>query len=703
MIHPSIQMTPYVVSGICCSTEETILRKKMDALAGPGGYLFNSLTGVLAVNSTVEGGLVIKEVADAGFGIRRRRESAAHQTFWDRHGIALLAGVGSILCLTGMLLEYRGGVSVVGRVLLLAGMGLSGWKIVQKAFAAVRSGSLEMNTLVTLAAVGALFIDRWAEAAAVLVLFSLSLLIESYSARRTRHAIQSLMSNAPSEAHVVRNGVEQVTAAAMIAPGENIIIRPGERIPLDGVVESGESLVNQSAITGESGHVEKTRNDVVYAGSLNEHGTLTVKVTKRFEETTLARIVELVENAQSQRAQVQQTVDKFASIYTPAVVCVSVLVAGIPPLMFHQPFMEWVYRALVLLVIACPCALVISTPVALVSAITVAARHGILVKGGRNIETLSRVTTMAFDKTGTLTEGKPAVTDIVMLDSLSREKILGIVAALEKCSEHHLAAGVLAEAERASVEQATVDGFAAIPGKGVRGRVGDTLYYFGNRRLSEERGYCSAEVEQHLLRLGSEGKTVMILGKEQEALAVIAVNDGIRTQSLTVVDDLRSSGIHNIVMITGDDEKTARRIAVEAGIDQVHAGLLPGDKVAVIEQLKQFNGTVAMVGDGINDAPALAASSVGIAMGVAGTDVVLEAADVTLMSDNLAKLPFLFKLSRKAIFIVKQNIALALGLKLVFLIFTLAGISTLWMAVLADDGAALLVIFNGLRLLSFKN
>lgn len=674
----------------------------MDALAGPQGYRFNPVTGELRVDVKVESARVSKELKDAGFGVRNSREPANDTALWKRYGHVVLTGSAAAFCLAGILLDYVEQGSPGSRVLLVCSIALSGWKVLQKSIAAVRSLSLDMNVLMTIAAIGALFIDKWGEAAAVMVLFSLSLLIESYSATRTRRAIQSLMAAAPAEARVVRNGVEQTTAATHVRPGESIIIRPGERLPLDGIVENGKSSVNQSAVTGESRLVEKATGDAVYAGSFNEHGSLTIRVTKRFEETALAHIVHQVEDAQNQRAHVQQLVDKFARVYTPSVVGIAAFIAVVPPLMFNQPLIDWTYRALVLLVIACPCALVISTPVTMVSAITAAARRGVLIKGGKNIEVLSAVRAVAFDKTGTLTEGKPTVTDIVTLNSLSRNDILGIVATLEHRSEHHLASGVLAEASRSSIEPRSVSDFVAIPGRGVKGSVDGVLYYFGNHQLCEEQGFCSALVESHLERFGSEGKTAVILGKGNEALAIIAICDGTRPQSGIIMNQLRECGIDTIVMLTGDDEPTARRLGAETGIEEIHAGLLPADKVAIIERLKHSHGTVAMVGDGINDAPALAASSVGIAMGVTGTDVALEAADVTLMSDDLGKLPFLFRLSRKAISIVKQNIALALGLKVAFLLLTFVGMSTLWMAVLADDGAALLVIFNGLRILSFK-
>jgi Cd2+/Zn2+-exporting ATPase len=560
-----------------------------------------------------------------------------------------------------------------------------------------------MNVLMSIAVVGAILIGKWVEGAAVIVLFSISLMLEQYSAARTRKAVQSLLKLSPEEARIVRGGVEQTVSARRVLPGSLMVIRPGERIPLDGVVEDGVTSMNEAPITGESRSVEKCSGDQVLAGSINDHGSVTVRVSRKFEETTLARMIHLIEESHHKRAPVQHFVDRFARIYTPAVLGLAVIVALAPPLITGEPLDLWLYRALVLLVIACPCALVISTPVSLVSALTNAARRGILIKGGKQLETVSAVRAIAFDKTGTLTEGKPRVTDVVSLNSRSPDEVLRIIGAIENQSEHHLAAASVVEVSRRkiSTEEVAVTAFEALPGKGVQAMVGGIRYFLGSEKLSIEHGFYTGEVRAHVARFTQEGKSVIIFGTEGTPLCILAARDVARHQSRGVIQELQSMGITRLVMLSGDHSAAVGRTAAEVAIGDHQGGLLPDEKIAAVEQLKKSYGTVAMVGDGINDAPALAASSLGIAMGVAGSDSALETADIVLLSDDLSKLPFLFALGRKAMSVVKQNIALALSLKLVFLALSLMGHATLWMAVLADDGAALAVIANGLRLLSF--
>jgi len=695
----------FFVSGVCCSTEESILRRQLDELLGADGYSFNPLTCELTVQSGVEHSAIVERLRQAGFGARSKHELEPAQSFWRRHQDAVTTGTAAILATTGILLENLGHVLPVGDGLVLISIIVGGWRIFVRAWKSARVRSLDMNVLMSVAVIGAVAIGKLEEAAAVVVLFALSLMLESYSTSRTRRAIQSLMSLSPDQACVVRDGKEKLVPAQQVSPGEIILVRPGEKIPLDGLVESGSSFVEESPITGESTPVAKEPGDSVYAGAINQFGSLHVRATKRHEDTTLARIVHLVEAAHQKRAPVQHFVDRFSRIYTPTVLAIAVIITAVPPLVFNEPFGEWLYRALVLLVIACPCALVISTPVTLVSALTNAARNGILIKGGKYLEKLSKVRTIALDKTGTLTEGKPAVTDVMPLNSYSREALLQLAAAIEHRSEHHLATALLREASRGSIpfSHIEVKDFETLPGRGVRARIDGETYYVGNHELCEERGYCSPQIEQAIANLSKEGKTAIIVAKEKEALGIIATRETARHQSRHAIERLKKMGVHNSVLLSGDHEEPTRRLAEEVGIGHHEGGLLPDQKVAAVERLKAAHGDVAMVGDGINDAPALAASSVGIAMGVSGTDAALETADVVLMSDDLSKLPFLFGLSRKAISIIKQNIAIALSLKLIFFVLSLGGIATLWMAVLADDGAALIVILNGLRALSYKD
>lgn len=709
--HPQLMHVPsdkgktFFVSGVCCATEEAIVRKRLDALIGPECYTFNALTCELSVRQNVNDQKVVQHLREAGFDTRSKQELETELPFWERHAETALTGIGALFAATGMLLEYGGAPPVVAHGVLLAAILVGGWRIFSKALRAFRIYTLDMNVLMSIAVLGALLIGKWGEAAAVIVLFSVSLALESYSASRTRKTIRSLMTLTPDQASVLRGGLEVAIRASEVVPGDIMLIRPGERIPLDGLVVEGSSSANESLITGEVSPAAKTVGDDIFAGSINERGSLRVRVTKRFEDTTVARIIHLVQDAQQQRAPIQQFVDRFARVYTPVILAIAVAIALLPPLLFHEPFGEWFYRALVMLVIACPCALVISTPVTLVGALTYAARHGILIKGGKHIEVLSAVRAIAFDKTGTLTEGKVRVTDVLPLNSLPRDRVLRLVGALELRSEHPFASAVLAEAERHNVPYADIDveSFEAMPGLGVKAVIGGVLYYLGNQELARTRGYNSAVVQTAVEQLTREGKTAVILGKEREALALLGVRDTARKNVAHALDRLKRLGMRHMVMLSGDHETMAHRITREVGLEHYAAGLLPSQKVELIDTLKSKYGVVAMVGDGMNDAPALAASSVGIAMGAGGSDAVLETADVVLMSDDLSRLPLLFGLSRKTLSIIRQNVALALALKVLFLVLSLAGVATLWMAVLADDGAALAVIANGLRILSYKD
>jgi Cd2+/Zn2+-exporting ATPase len=694
----------YVVSGVCCSTEEGVLRKALDGALGPRCYDYSLLTSELRVDAPVEEKTIVSAVRRAGFGIRAKTSKVDNRSFWRDHQAAVVFGTACLLALAGGAAEYVDHGDVVARMLLGVAIIVAGWPVAQKAWGALTNRVLDMNVLMSSAVLGALAIDRWVEGAAVILLFSLSLMLESYSVSRTRRAVQSLITLSPQQASVMRNGREVLAAAADVAPGEVVIIRPGERIPLDGMVIDGSSTVNESAITGESVSVPKSLGSAVFAGTLNERGALSVRTTTRFEDTTLARIVHLVEEAEHKRAPVQRFVDRFARVYTPAVLGLAVLVAAVPPLVFGAAFSDWLYRAIVLLVIACPCALVISTPVTIVSALTNAARRGILIKGGKDLETLNTVRVVAFDKTGTLTQGNVRVTDVIPLHGTTDEEILNVVATLEQRSEHHVAAAVLEEAERRGVHWSSekVAEFEAVPGRGVRGKVNNTPFFAGNRELCSEQGIWNSALEDAVDRLTGEGKTVIVVGTVGRALGIVAMRDTLRPHVRDTIASLHAMGVRRTVMLSGDQEEAAERIARDAGVTTWIAGLMPQEKMRAVEDLSARFGSVAMIGDGVNDAPALARSAVGIAMGGVGSDTALETADVVLMSDNLLRLPHLFGLSKKALRVVRQNIALALSLKAVFMVLSATGYATLWMAVLADDGAALLVIMNGLRLLGYE-
>jgi len=689
----------YIVSGVCCATEEAVLRKTLNHVLGKETYRFNLATCELYLPPGVSDGAVLRGLRQAGFDGRHMEAPAVDLPFLQRHRMALTAGASSLALAGGMIAEGN-----VGTVLCAVAIAIGGWRILRRAAGALRARTLDMNVLMAVAVIGALAIGKWEEGAAVVALFTVALMLESYSNERTRRALRSLMSLSPARASVAREGVEETLPVEQILPGDVVVIRPGERIPLDGTVIEGSSDVNEAPVTGEAFPVTKSAGSPVYAGTLSGTGMLRVRVTMRAGDSTIARIGRMIEEAQLRRAPVQTLVDRVARIYTPAVLAVAIVVALIPPVIFGADQQEWLYRALVLLVIACPCALVIATPVAIVSAMTRAAWTGVLIKGGIHVESLAGVRTVALDKTGTLTMGMPRVTDVVPFNGHSRHELLQIAGALERHSEHHLASAAVAAAQEAGTFPGTsiVEGFKALPGRGVTGVIDGTTYYLGNRVLSEEAGYYTAGVGTTIDGLSAAGKTAIILGTARGPLGIVGFRDGMRSQGRHALERMREMGITHVVMLSGDSPGAAGEVAAHLGIDDVRPGLLPQDKVTAIDRLKKTDGSVAMVGDGINDAPALAAASVGIAMGVAGSDAALETADVVLMSDNLSHLPYIFGLSRATMRVVRQNIGLAITVKLLFLALAVAGHASLWMAVLADDGASLAVIVNALRVLRYK-
>lgn len=584
----------------------------------------------------------------------------------------------------------------------LLAMVLSGSPTFKKGWLALRTKAMNINSLMLIAISGAVLIGEWPEAAMVTVLFALAERIERYSLDKARLAIRSLMQIAPEVARVKMDNGQWQTMPVEEVPLEAVFrVRPGERIPLDGVVISGQSTVNQAPITGESMPVVKQVGDEVFAGSLNEHGAFEVQVTKASGDTLLAKIGKAIEQAQAERAPTQRFVDQFAKYYTPIMVLIAVLIALFPPLALGYPFYDWLYKALTLLVIACPCALVISTPVTVVSGLAAAAKHGLLIKGGSYLETGYRLKLIALDKTGTLTEGKPIVTDFIVYDkSQTKEQLLLLAASLDSHSEHPVAHALVTywQQEQSNSSLLDVEEFFALPGRGVKGLVQQELYYIGNHQLAEDNQVCNSAIEQALKRLEEEGKTTVILSNSSTVLAVFAVADTLRTTSQWAIARLHQQGIKT-AMLTGDNAVTAHAIAKQVGIDEVKANVLPTDKLQAIDFLIEQYKAVGMVGDGINDAPALAKATVSFAMGK-GTDTALETADVALMNDNLAMLPLYIDLSRNTARILRQNISLSIAIKGIFFFLALAGIATLWMAVFADMGASLIVVVNGLRLLN---
>ena len=598
----------------------------------------------------------------------------------------------------GLVLDWTAYVRIAP-VAFVAAIAAGGIYPGRRAWAAVKTRALDINALMAVAVAGAIAIGQWSEAATVVFLFAFAQYLESRSMDRARHAIRALMDLAPPDALVVRATGDVRMPIADVAVGDVVRLRPGDKVPLDGVVLDGASDVNQAPITGESLPVDKHPGDELFAGSINGRGALSLRVTHGARDTMLARVIHLVERAQSERAPSQHFVDRFAQIYTPAVLVLAVVIAVIPPLAGAGTWLDWVYRALVLLVISCPCALVISTPVAIVSALAAAARHGLLVKGGAHLERLATIRVIALDKTGTLTKGEPVVVGVESLDGSLPRDVLALAASVEAHSSHPVARAIVAHAHATGVVARQARAAADLPGRGCEADVDGRHVVAGNARLLSERGLMTPEIEERLRPLAAEGRTAVAVAYDGLVRGLIELTDRPRPAARDIVDLIRAHGISHVAMLSGDGAGPARAIADAVGITDVHSDLLPADKVTAIAALRARHGAVAMVGDGVNDAPALAAADLGIAMGVAGSDAALETADVALMGDDLAKIPYALRLSRATLRNVRTNIAVSVVLKAVFLVLAVTGHATLWMAIVADTGASLLVVANGLRLL----
>lgn len=684
-----------------CQDEVQAIEAKLRTLPGVASWQVNLLERTLRVEfdpkaTSADG--ILTGIGALGMSPALASRAAPRRS-WQRDPLLLSTGASGLLLGGALGAGWLGAPPAVGIALYGAALLTGGWITARKALRAALARRLDMNVLMTIAVVGAVPIGEWAEAATVAFLFALAQLLETYSLDRARQAVRRLLDLTPPEATVRRNGQEVRVPVEAVNLGEVILVRPGERIPLDGIVRAGASGVNQAPITGESMPVEKTPGAQVFAGSINGEGALEVEVSHRAQETTLARIIALVEEAQAQKAPAQAFVERFAAIYTPAVVVSAVLIAALPPLLFGLPAWPWLYRALVLLVIACPCALVISTPVAVVCGLARAARAGVLIKGGRYLEALGQLQALALDKTGTLTRGSPEVVGVRPLNGTDPREVLRLAAAVEARSEHPLAAAILRAARARELTWPEATGFTAVAGRGGHAEVGGRRYYLGSHRYAEELGVCTSEVERHLRELESAGQTPVILSDGAQVLGILGLADQVREASAEAVRRLRRLGLAPLVMLTGDVRGTAEAIARRVGVDEVRAELLPDQKVAAIKDLVREHGHVGMVGDGINDAPALAAATVGIAMGAAGTDAAIETADVALMSDELRQLPFAVALGRRALRIIRANIGLSLVTKATFVLLAVLGRASLWMAVAADMGTSLLVIFNSMRLL----
>ncbi len=688
-----------------CPEEAQLLKKKLLSLKGVSRldtFLLSQELRVSYDEQLLDKTTIIEAVKETGMNANMVGAPVRKGLDWGKRWQLIFTSLSGLFVVFGLLLSLKGFSGDITIPLYLGAMLSGGLRIALKGLRAARALDFDMNFLMTVAVIGAAAIGEWGEGAMVIFLFSLAQLLESYSLDRARSALRSLINLSPQEALVKRNGREVVLPVEEVRLGDTVIVRPSERIPLDGVVTDGYSYVNEAPITGESTPVEKYRGQEVFAGTINKEGALEFRVTHIAKDTTLAHIIHMVEECQSQRAPFQSFVDKFARVYTPTVIALAFLVATIPPLLMGTAFIPWIYKGLVLLVISCPCALVIATPVSLLSGITCAAKSGVLIKGGVHLEEAGQIEAIAFDKTGTLTKGAPEVIDILPMNSLSHDRLLSIAASIESRSEHHLGGAIIRRARDDGVKLLEATGFQAVPGKGASAHVEGKRYYIGNAKLFEDLGIPISSVETTLSGLQAQGKTVMLIGGEDGLLGMITVADDVRQSSIEALPELKHNGIKSILMLTGDSSGTAKAIASRLAIDEYFAELSPEDKVAVVRDCIKRHGKTAMVGDGVNDAPAMAAATLGIAMGTAGTDTALETADIALMSDDLSKLPFALGLSRRTLRVIKENIAFALIVKAVFLGLIAPGWTTLWMAVGADMGASLLVIFNGLRLLRYS-
>ena len=693
----------FVVGGMDCADEVRLIEGRLGSLPGVTKLEFDLVRHRLIVEGSITAAEIQRGVKELGMIARPEGEKAPTATFWDRRGRLLMTVVAGVALGLALVLGQLDGLRGVTIGLLALSTVAGGWFVVPRGIRAAMNRALDMNFLMSIAAGGAWIIGEQTEAAATLFLFAIAELLEAYSMDRARHAIRALMDLSPAEATVVRDGQEIGVPAADVQVGETVLVRPGEKLPVDGEVTSGRSSVNQAPITGESMPVDKEPGAAVFAGSLNGHGALAVRSSKPASDTTLARIIHAVEEAQASRAPSQKFVDRFARIYTPAVVGVAVLLAVIPPLAGFGDWSNWIYRALAMLVVACPCALVISTPVTIVSGLAGAARAGILIKGGVHLEHAGAIDTVCFDKTGTLTEGRPAVTDLVPLNGRGEAEILRLAAGVERRSEHPLAKAVIEHARARGISLPESSDFEALVGRGARARVGEHTIYVGNERLASELGIPTARATATLERLEREGKTAVLVMTAQEPLGVLAIADRVRPAAPAALQALHEAGIRHTIMLSGDNEGTARAVASELGVDEYRAELLPEDKVRIVREFEAQGSRVAFVGDGVNDAPALAAATVGVAMGAAGTDVALETADIALMADDLTKLALAVRLSRRTLRVIRQNVVFAIGIKAVFLVLAVSGWATLWMAVAADMGASLLVVLNGLRALQVRS
>lgn len=693
----------FKISGADCSDEVNAIKKALSAI-GVDSVSVNLVASTATVQYSSKIDAKDVKVAIESSGVKVV-ESVDEDFYSVNQKRILLIVISGIFLVIGMALDWS---NLVETPILLLVFGaatlLSGVLVFPKAWRALLSFTLDMNVLMSIAVIGAFAIKEYSEGATVVFLFSLAELLESFSVSRARQAIKAVLKLTPQVAQIERAGEVVSVPVSEVKVEQVIFVRPGDSFPLDGIVTEGSSTVNQAPLTGESVPVEKKEGDTVFAGTINENGALTVKVTKAFQDTKISRVLQLIEEAQEQKAPSERFVDRFAKIYTPAVFLVALVVALVPPLILGQNFDQWFYRALVLLVIACPCALVLATPISVVSGLASLAKRGVLVKGGKYLEALGKIRAIALDKTGTITEGKFKVQNFRGISSQNEAEVLRIAVALEKSSTHPLAKAIL-EYGSAVKSIPEVSEFKIVPGRGAEGKVDTCLYFVGNHRMAHELGVCSREIEAYLHELEAQTLSVIIVGHKPhanhngEVLGIFGLGDSIKPNVPAAIRELHEAGVEKVIVLSGDNQKTVDAICKLTGIDEGKGELLPEGKVEEIKQLSLRFKNIAMVGDGVNDAPALANATVGISMGAAGSDAAIETSDVSLMQDDLSQLPKAIRQGRRALNVIRFNIGFAIAIKAVFLGLAIFGYSNLWLAVAADMGASILVSLNALRLL----
>ena len=700
MTNEHIETHKLIIEGMDCQDEVTIIEKKLKSLSGIKNFeIYLATQGVKVVYdpSLISIQQIIKSVAETGLKASVVKETEPKIAWWKEKRIIALSVCG-LFTLTAFVLEKLGWKGIITLIFHSIAIITGGYYPAKMAFNALKIFTLNIRTLMVTGAIGAVTLELWEEASMLVFIYLLGDILEIYTVSKSRGAVKMLMELAPKEALVRRNGREVILPVEEVEVSDSIIIRPGEKIPLDGKVIKGYSSVDQSPITGESIPVEKKERDDVFAGTFNQRGVLEVAVTKLSKDTTLAKIIHLVEEAQARKSSYQRFGERFGKYYTPSMFALAFAVAIVPPLLWGG-FSYWFYRGLVVLVVSCSCGIALSVPVAVVAAIGNAARHGVLVKGGVYLEIAEKLKAIAFDKTGTITIGKPSVTDIIPFNNQTEETILQLAANIESYSEHALGETIVSQARERGLNLHTVDAFESLPGMGIKAKIGTSEYFIGNKRLFSEYSIPIDKIQVQITELEKKGKTVVLLGTREEPLGIIAVADRIRAEAKSVIQMLKHMGIARIIMLTGDNEGTADAIARETNIDEYYARLLPEDKVGTVKKLKEKYHCIAMVGDGVNDAPAMAESDVGVAMGAAGTDIAIETSDFVLISDDLLKIPYIIKLSQRAVKIIRQNIIVSL-LIIIFLVpVALCGWIGLVSGLLINEIGGLLVIANGLRLL----